>query len=85
MNTLLNLKLTSEFLEDMVSKAQMAFDTVNNIMSAASGYYAAQSQYEQNVTTKKYDKMIEKAGSNNAKAKKLEEKKQKEVKEECGE
>ena len=72
-------QITSEFLEDMVSKAQMAFDTVNNIMSAASGYYAAQSQYEQNVTTKKYDKMIEKAGSNNAKAKKLEEKKQKEL------
>ena len=72
-------QVTAEFLEDMVSKAQMAFDAVNNIMSAASGYYAAQSQYEQNVTTKKYDKMIEKAGSNNAKAKKLEEKKQKEL------
>ncbi len=72
-------QVTAEFLEDMAAKAQMAFDAVNNIMSAASGYYAAQSQYEQNVTSKKYDKMIEKAGSNNAKAKKLEEQKQKEL------
>lgn len=72
-------QVTSEFLSEMVSTAQAAFDSVNNLMSAASGYYAAQSQYEQNITTKKYDAMIEKAGSNTAKSKKLEEKKQKEL------
>ena len=70
---------TSEFLEGMVSKAQAAFSSVNNLMSAASSYYAASSQYEQNVTTKKYDKLINAAEGNEAKQKKLEEKKQKEL------
>lgn len=70
---------TSEFLEGMVSKAQAAFSSVNNLMSAASSYYAASSQYEQNVTTKKYDKLISAAEGNEAKQKKLEEKKQKEL------
>lgn len=72
-------QVTSEFLTNMVSNVQAAYDSVNNIMSAASSFYAAQSQYEQAVTTKKYDAMIEKAGSNTAKGKKLEEKKQKEL------
>ena len=44
-----------------------------------SSYYSAQSDYEVTVTEKKYDKMIEKAGNNSAKSKKLEEKKQKEI------
>lgn len=70
---------TSEFLESMVSKTQAAFSSINNLMSAASSYYAAQSQYEQNVTTKKYDKLISAAEGNDAKQKKLEEKKQKEL------
>lgn len=70
---------TSEFLEGMVSKAQAAFSAVNNLMSAASSYYAASSQYEQNITSKKYDKLISAAEGNEAKQKKLEEKKQKEL------
>ncbi|MGM9727824.1 MAG: hypothetical protein ACI3YT_02715 [Prevotella sp.] len=70
---------TSEFLEGMVSKAQAAFSSVNNLMSAASSYYAASSQYEQNITTKKYDKLISAAEGNEARQKKLEEKKQKEL------
>ena len=72
-------KVTGDFLNDMVTNFQAAYNTINGVMSAASSYYAAQSQYEQNVTTKKYDKMIEKAGSNQKKQKKLEEKKQKEL------
>lgn len=71
--------VTAEFLTNMVSQVQAAYDTINNVMSAASSFYAAQSQYEQNVTAKKYDKMIEKAGNNQVKQKKLEEKKQKEL------
>ncbi len=70
---------TSEFLEGMVSKAQAAFSAVNNLMSAASSYYAASSQYEQNVTSKKYDKLISAAEGNEVKQKRLEEKKQKEL------
>lgn len=70
---------TAEMLKDMVSATQAAFESVNQVMSAASSYYAAQSQYEQNVTAAKYDKEIEKAGNNQAKRKKLEEKKEKEL------
>ena len=70
---------TAEMLKDMVSATQAAFDSVNQVMGAASSYYAAQSQYEQNVTAAKYDKEIEKAGNNQAKRKKLEEKKEKEL------
>lgn len=72
-------EVTSQFLTDMVSKTQAAYDSVNQIMSAMSGYYTAQSEYEQAVVTKKYDKQIEAAGNNTAKTKKLEEKKQKEL------
>lgn len=72
-------QVTQEFLNNMVAGFQAAYDSINNVMSAASSFYAAQSQYEQNVTSKKYDKMIEKAGNNQKKQKKLEEKKQKEL------
>ena len=72
-------QITQEFMNNMVAGFQAAYDSVNNVMSAASSFYAAQSQYEQNVTSKKYDKMIEKAGNNQKKQKKLEEKKQKEL------
>lgn len=72
-------QVTQEFLNNMVSGFQAAYDSINNVMSAASSFYAAQSQYEQNVTSKKYDKEIEKAGNNQKKQKKLEEKKQKEL------
>ena len=72
-------QITQEFLNNMVAGFQAAYDSINNVMSAASSFYAAQSQYEQNVTSKKYDKMIEKAGNNQKKQKKLEEKKQKEL------
>lgn len=72
-------QVTQEFLNNMVAGFQAAYDSINNVMSAASSFYAAQSQYEQNVTSKKYDKLIEKAGNNQAKQEKLEEKKQKEL------
>lgn len=71
--------VTAEFLTNMVSQVQAAYDSINNVMSAASSFYAAQSQYEQNVTTKKYDKEIEAAGNNEKKRKRLEQQKQKEL------
>lgn len=71
--------VTSEFLTNMVSQVQAAYDSVNQVVQAASSYYSAQSQYEQNVTAAKYDKEIEKAGSNEKRRKKLEEKKEKEL------
>lgn len=54
-------------------------DAVSPLMSAMSSYYSAQSDYEVTVTEKKYEKLIEAAGNNTAKTKKLEEKKEKEV------
>ena len=70
---------TADMCQDMAAKMQAAYDAISPIMSAMSSYYSAQSDYEVSVTEKKYDKMIEKAGNNTAKSKKLEEKKQKEV------
>ena len=69
---------TAQFLEGMVAKFQVAYSSINNLMSAASNYYSACSEYEVAVSNKKYDTMIEKAEGNSAKQKKLEEKKQKE-------
>ena len=73
------LKATGDLAEGMVHKMQAAMDTIQPIMNAMSSYYSAQSDYEQRVTEKKYDKLISAAGKNTAKQKKLEEKKQKEL------
>lgn len=70
---------TGTFLSGLVEKTQAAYEQISTVMSAMSNYYSAQSQYEQNVTTQKYDKLIEKAGNNSAKTKKLEEQKEKEL------
>ena len=69
---------TSEFCQQLASEFQTAYNMVNQIMSAASNYYAAQSDYEVAVMNKKYDKMADKAGNNQKKLKKIEEKRQKE-------
>lgn len=73
------LKATGDLAEGMVYKMQAAMDTIQPIMNAMSSYYSAQSDYEQRVTEKKYDRLISAAGKNTAKQKKLEEKKQKEL------
>ena len=67
------------FAGDITAKTQAAYDSINTIMSAASSYYSSQANYEQAVTSKKYDKMIAAVGNNSAKSKKLEEQKQKEL------
>lgn len=69
----------TRLVEDITAKTQAAYDSINTIISAASSYYSSQANYEQAVTSKKYDKMIAAAGNNSAKSKKLEEKKQKEL------
>jgi TP901 family phage tail tape measure protein len=63
----------------ITAKAQAAYDSISQILDGMSSYYDAQSQYEQNVVTKKYEKQINAAGNNSAKKKKLEEKEQKEI------
>ena len=73
------LNATGDLAEGMVHKMQAAMDAIQPIMNAMSSYWAAQSDYEQRVTEKKYDKLINAAGKNSAKQKKLEEKKQKDI------
>lgn len=72
-------RATAEMAAGIASKMQAAYDAVSPIMDAMSSYYSAQSDYEVTVTEKKYEKLINAAGNNQAKAKKLEEKKEKEI------
>ena len=71
-------KAAEDFCNDLTTEFQLAYNNINQIMSAASNYYAAQSDYEVAVMNKKYDKMADKAGNNQKKLKKIEEKRQKE-------
>lgn len=70
---------TADMVDQMGQKFQMAYEAITPIMSAMSSYYAAQSDYEQKVTQQKYDRMIKHAGKNARLARKLEDKKQKEL------
>ena len=70
---------TADMCNGLVTKFQAAMDAISPLMSAMSSYYSAQSDYEVTVTEKKYEKLINAAGNNTAKTKKLEEQKEKEV------
>lgn len=72
-------QVTSEFLDGMVQSTQVAYDGINNIMSAASAYSQACSDLEQAKISKNYEKQISAAGNNSKKKKKLEEKRDKEL------
>ena len=69
---------TSEFCGQLASEMQAAYDTVNQVMQAASSYFSAQQEYETAKVKKKYDAQIAAAGNNQKKVKKLQEKQQKE-------
>ena len=69
---------TAQFCQQLASEFQAAYQTIGNLMSAASSYYGAQSDYEVAMTKKKYEKQIEAAGNNQKKVKKLQEKQAKE-------
>lgn len=68
---------TAEFCQSLASKMQAAYNSINNIMSAASSYFAASQEYELAQVKNKYDKQIAAAGNNQAKIKKLQEQQQK--------
>ncbi|WP_304154555.1 phage tail tape measure protein [Hoylesella buccalis] len=70
---------TADMVDQMGQKFQMAYEAITPIMNAMSSYYAAQSDYEQKVTQQKYDRMIKHAGKNATLARKIEDKKQKEL------
>ena len=69
---------TVEFCQQLASEFQAAYNSINQIMSAASSYYSACSDYEIALMNKRYDKEAEKAGNNQKKLKKIEQKRQKE-------
>ena len=72
-------QVTSNFLDGMVQSTKVAYDGINNIMSAASAYSQACSDLEQAKISKNYEKQIAAAGNNSKKKKKLEEKRDKEL------
>ena len=72
-------QVTSDFLDGMVRSTQVAYNGINNIMSAASAYSQACSDLEQAKISKNYEKQIAAAGNNSKKKKRLEEKRDKEL------
>lgn len=72
-------QVTSNFLNGMVQSTQVAYNGINNIMSAASAYSQACSDLEQAKISKNYEKQIAAAGNNSKKKKRLEEKRDKEL------
>ena len=69
---------TAEFCAEMAAQFQAAYDSIGQILSAASSYFSASQEYETNEVKKKYEKQIAAAGNNQKKVKKLQEKQAKE-------
>ena len=69
---------SEQFCEDLAAEFQAAYNSINQVMSAASSLYSAQADYETAVVKKKYEKQIAAAGNNQKKVKKLQEKQAKE-------
>lgn len=69
---------TAQFCASLASQMQTAYNSVNQVLSAASNYFSAQQEYETAQVQKKYEKQIEAAGNNQKKVKKLQEQQQKE-------
>lgn len=72
-------QVTADFLNNMVQQTSVAYNGINNILSAASSYAQACSDLEQARISKNNEKQIEAAGNNSKKKKKLEEKRDKEL------
>ncbi len=70
---------TGKLAEDIAAKMQAAYNAVSPIMDAMSSYYSAQCDIEVSQTEKKYEKLIDSAGNNQVKQKKLQEKQEKEI------
>lgn len=70
---------TADMAAGIASKMQAAYDAVSPIMDAMSSYYSAQCDIEVSQTEKKYEKLIDSAGNNQVKQKKLQEKQEQEI------
>lgn len=62
-------QVTADFLNNMVQQTSVAYNGINNILSAASSYAQACSDLEQARISKNYEKQIEAAGNNSKKRK----------------
>lgn len=72
-------RYNEESFQNSMQTAQLMYSQLSSLVSAYSSYVSAASEAETAAIEARYDKEIERAGNNSAKAKKLEEKKQKEV------
>ena len=72
-------RYSEESFQNSMQAAQMMYSELTSMVSAYSSFVSAASEAEAAAIEARYDREIELAGSNTAKAKKLEEKKQKEV------
>lgn len=66
-------------LNEIVEASKVAYNSINNILSAASAYSQACSDYEVAKIQANYDKQIEAAGNNSAKREKLEKERDKKI------
>lgn len=69
---------TAQFCQQLATQMQAAYNTVSQVMSAASSYFSVQQKYETALVQKKYEKQIAAAGNNQKKVKQLQEQQQKE-------
>ncbi|HAT62245.1 MAG TPA: phage tail tape measure protein [Prevotella sp.] len=72
-------KAFEHMCEGIATKMKWTYDQVSTIMTAESSYYSAESNYQEAITRKKYDKRIDAASNNSAKKKKLQDKEEKEI------
>ena len=72
-------QLDAETMQGIVAGAQAAYQSISQMMSAASSLAQANSDLEVARITANYDKQIKAAGNNNKKKKKLEEQRDKEI------
>lgn len=72
------MEATKEFCKNVASEIQAAYESINQVTSAASQLYSAQADLETAEVKKKYEKQIAAAGNNQKRVKKLQEKQAKE-------
>lgn len=72
------MEATKEFCKKVASEIQAAYESINQVMSAASQLYSAQADLETAEVKKKYEQQIAAAGNNQKRVKMLQEKQAKE-------
>ena len=73
------LQATSDMLQELQSRYDAAWSSVNNVLSAASELSKANLDYQTAIITKEYDERIKKAGNNSRKITRLEKERDAEI------